>query len=124
MPGLHYSDIWHGRPKSYQPTMYNRERTIFRALAAGEQDVLLDPISVRPGLFMQGDIQTEENKDNWMGFMNTFVADYYNLKSVLLRSTRWPHRINWTFFEIFQHHHRGFEDAGSWREPKIGVRIR
>ena len=80
-------DIFHGRPKSYQRTMYDRERTIFRALAAGQQDVLLDPISVRPRLFFQSDIKTEEFKHHPTFFHNICMANYYNLRSVLLRRT-------------------------------------
>jgi hypothetical protein len=85
------ADILQGKPQLYRRAIAERERTIIRARDAGEQDVVVAPIPVRPRLFFPDDLVPMSKKDSYEFYRNMALAKYYNVRNIFLRSDAATH---------------------------------
>ena len=77
------SDLQHGRPQAYRRANQEREQAILRARAAGQADVVLDPLPVIPSLFFQEDILPEDRRDEYAFlYLNDHMRMYYKVKNI------------------------------------------
>ena len=76
---LALADLMHQRPQAYRMAIRERESLIQRAIAAGERDVLVPPITSKPDLLYFVDIT--EDTAHWS---NRAIAGYHGLRSIRL----------------------------------------